>query len=152
VLWAALPLGVVLAAWALSQARALTATRGTRTSGQSIILERGVIAYQRWSGPTAAPVRGGWTIRVVPRNDLATSPPMWFRWTWRGGAGSVWVPLWPIALVAAAPVVVVLVRARGRAGRPCERCGYDLAGLPGGPCPECGTLGRGCASSTSQRG
>ncbi len=34
----------------------------------------------------------------------------------------------------------------------CPNCGYDLAGLSGGACPECGTLVTACASSTSQPG
>lgn len=48
------------------------------------------------------------------------------------------IPLIPSGLLAAGFGACL----RGRRVRPgrCGVCGYDLSGLPGGPCPECGTL------------
>jgi hypothetical protein len=48
------------------------------------------------------------------------------------------IPLIPSGLLAAGCGACL----RGRRVRPgrCGVCGYDLSGLSGGPCPECGTL------------
>jgi len=55
-----------------------------------------------------------------------------------------------LTLVWAAPVAVSLlawgraVRRKRRSGVACLRCGYDLRGLSGGVCPECGKAKPGC--------
>jgi hypothetical protein len=59
-------------------------------------------------------------------------------------------PVWPIGLAGLA--LAALGRRAGRA-RPgvCRECGYDVRGLAGPECPECGATLSPCASSTSRR-
>lgn len=94
------------------------------------------------------PIPFGYNVHVVAGIDL--------RPLWRAGTGkepiNAIVPVFPHFLLSI-PVVVgwaILCRLGGaglrwrrrgeRALVPCEKCGYDLSGLPGGrPCPECGT-------------
>jgi ribosomal protein S27AE len=64
-------------------------------------------------------------------------------WRWRGGDGwfadgsGAWaVPLW-MPGVALGLGWAVLAKAR-REDWECGRCGYDVRGLAGGVCPECG--------------
>jgi len=58
------------------------------------------------------------------------------------------IPMWSVALLSAAPLVVLLVRARRRrAAGLCVYCDYSLVGLPREPdgrtiCPECGRRAR----------
>jgi hypothetical protein len=47
------------------------------------------------------------------------------------------LPMWPAAPVLIAIGVVARPRRQHRPGR-CGTCGYDLTGLKGGVCPECG--------------
>jgi hypothetical protein len=51
----------------------------------------------------------------------------------------IFIPIW-MPLLLSAGVAAVGWRLRGRKPRPdqCGHCGYNLAGLNGGPCPECG--------------
>lgn len=53
---------------------------------------------------------------------------------------AVSLPMMPVAMVGA--IAALTLRARGRNAGECPRCGYDLSGLAGGACPECGTLER----------
>lgn len=70
----------------------------------------------------------------------------WSTWITWGRLGPSWwitVPIW-IPLVAAAGVTARAWRRHRRARRgpgACLACGYDLAGLTGGVCPECGANG-----------
>jgi hypothetical protein len=48
------------------------------------------------------------------------------------------VPLWPAALVLAAPSAWFWLKRRLRPKHACRRCGYDLRGSVGPACPECG--------------
>lgn len=51
----------------------------------------------------------------------------------------IFIPIW-MPLVVSAGTAAVGWRLRGRKPRPgqCGHCGYNLTGLTGGPCPECG--------------
>ena len=57
-----------------------------------------------------------------------------------GEQGDVVLPMWCLWLAVAAPTAYLWCRDRRRfAPGLCQRCGYDLSGLPpGGACPECG--------------
>ena len=63
---------------------------------------------------------------------------------WKGTEQDVVFPLWPIALITAAAPMLWLTRAlrawRRRRGGLCLACGYDMRGLDGRRCPECGRL------------
>ncbi|MGH7133343.1 MAG: hypothetical protein ACREJO_15525 [Phycisphaerales bacterium] len=56
----------------------------------------------------------------------------------------IFVPLWAPALVIAVPTAWLWWRDRASRRRmlagQCVKCGYDLAGLGGKPCPECGGI------------
>ena len=63
---------------------------------------------------------------------------------WKGTEQDILFPLWPIALVTAVTPLMWLARAirswRRRRGGLCLACGYDMRGLDGRRCPECGML------------
>ena len=67
-----------------------------------------------------------------------------------GETSTLVVPLWFVALLAAAPIGWRWHRdRRERLGRGhCPKCGYDLVGLAAGAvCPECGGMLAGCKAS-----
>lgn len=103
----------------------------------------------------------------VPYSDPFNFPSSWRittfpRWEWErvfvapsyfwknkagtapGGApqaisSEVRVPVWMVAGALAGIGVWLYVSDRRRARGLCRKCGYDLSGLRGKPCPECGT-------------
>jgi predicted amidophosphoribosyltransferase len=55
------------------------------------------------------------------------------------GTYYVQLPLWPVAFVAGAACLWLILRwPKAPYGR-CAQCGYDLTGIMSGVCPECGT-------------
>ena len=90
---------------------------------------------------TAVPARD-WSVEVnSPREPM--------RW-WFGFRVYAWspahiawrIPLWSVLLITMGVTWAAfrshLRRSRSAAVGRCRRCGYDLAGSPPGPCPECG--------------
>ena len=67
---------------------------------------------------------------------------LWLNWHFKSWS-SVWfveIPVWMLLLVVAGPTVWLWrTERRVRPGH-CPNCGYDLRGLNGGVCPECGKL------------
>lgn len=50
-----------------------------------------------------------------------------------------WLPLsWPITIFAASAVFFTIWARRKRAAGLCRQCGYDVRGIVGSVCPECG--------------
>ena len=49
------------------------------------------------------------------------------------------LPLWMLTLVFIAPAAWLWVNRRKLRPTDCKRCGYDLRGLAGNKCPECGS-------------
>lgn len=82
-------------------------------------------------------------------------PASWFLWGWEGHDGncaihSVVIPGWMFAVPPLACIGVMRVLRRPGKGT-CVKCGYDLSGLPGGVCPECGTPFHICAKVPTGR-
>jgi hypothetical protein len=63
---------------------------------------------------------------------------------WKGTQQDITFPLWPVALATAIAPGLWLARVvrtwRRRRGGRCVACGYDMRGLDGRRCPECGML------------
>jgi len=91
----------------------------------------------------------------APWADLVREPTVWFgvapeylpvlpfgSLEWReplSGATSIHVPLWVLAMAFGAPAAWLWVNRRKLRPTDCKRCGYDLRGLAGNKCPECGS-------------
>ena len=97
---------------------------------QQIPLSEATRGYQ----PDGVLGRLGFGVRQMPVRGVQ----------WRGTEQDITFPLWPVALVTAiAPALwakrVIRDWRRRRGGR-CVSCGYDMRGLDGRRCPECGML------------
>jgi hypothetical protein len=83
------------------------------------------------------------SFEIQPRGWIGGRPGAGVRWwigEWKVGpvVRGAWVPLWmPLLPVGAATGLAWLGGRRARPGC-CAGCGYDLRGLTGGVCPECG--------------
>ncbi|MBX3403040.1 MAG: hypothetical protein KF699_06460 [Phycisphaeraceae bacterium] len=111
----------------------------TQTGGGSV---RGVAVARgglHWHDSSAVPMLGG--IPIIGRFFTLhiESPGWWFRIRASKQQREFVVPMWSIGLAAAAVGVVAWRRSRRETPGFCARCGYDLAGLLAGVCPECGT-------------
>jgi hypothetical protein len=105
------------------------------TSGWWCSVWCGLLSFGRTTSPTAG-VEGGvsnWTPWVLVWFDWEITPTWW----------KVGVPIWLPTLLFGVGVLALRPR-RARMGH-C-RCGYDLNGLNGGVCPECGRAVRGAAT------
>jgi hypothetical protein len=84
--------------------------------------------------PGGARGRLGFSARTMPVRGVQ----------WKGTEQDITFPLWPIALVTAIAPALWLKRAlrdwRRRRRGLCVACGYDMRGLDGRRCPECGML------------
>ena len=88
-----------------------------------------------------------------PRHESDILPDLW-EWNaeaetgwmpWKSpnvkqGLGLVFVPLWLPLLLIAAPTAYLWRADRRAKPWQCPKCRYDLRGLDGGVCPECGNL------------
>lgn len=80
----------------------------------------------------------GWQVRAPGRIILDPPGRVWIPWRYeQGQTVSYILPVTPLAGAAAALGLAGLVRRR-RPAWVCASCGYDLRGVPPGPCPECG--------------
>lgn len=91
---------------------------------------------------------GGFFTRAIPAAGFAIVSPWrvasdvrgryWLPGPFRVGQTSGWtLPLYPLGGVLAAGGAAMTTRRPRMTGR-CAACGYDLAGIRGGVCPECG--------------
>jgi hypothetical protein len=73
--------------------------------------------------------------------DRGHSGPIWWWFSYEmrsPNSPEVGVPLWAPLLSAALPTAYAWYRCRRRPPGHCPKCGYDLAGIAAGVCPECG--------------
>ena len=145
----------------------VAATSVARQLAWSVRLVRGRIVIARFESkePMAASDESRLLHRPLWRRESGSAistPQDWWATGWLGRLGfaevertsvsrlyalyrAVTVPLWPIALIAAIPPMIVMRRVlrrwwRRRGGR-CVACGYDLHETPEGRrCPECGMV------------
>src|SRR5690606_27636226 len=119
-----------------------------------MMFEIGHSAGTRWSSHSLGVGRGALHgLRVEDASDPAawTASAGWSASGWRmslppavtrgPGIAFTVVPLWiPLALVVTPTCWLFWTERRRRARSPsaCRTCGYDLSGLAGGRCPECG--------------
>jgi hypothetical protein len=83
---------------------------------------------------------------VPPGLDAAAGPsPNAGKWRWWPDyfrSATAWgaaVPLWPLFLLSILCSAWLWRLDRKPKPGHCPRCGYDLAGIPSGACPECGS-------------
>jgi hypothetical protein len=134
----------------------LLATILISTTAVQVPRERRLVDWERWSVTACHGRLHVARAERTPRPALGgpwppIEPFMWEDAARRCGRGSRWLPayrrtpagwglclpLWPPAIVLIAVGIVARPRRRHRPGR-CDTCGYDLAGLKDGVCPECG--------------
>lgn len=99
------------------------------------------MALLLWQGPGQEHHPGGLWVRFDPsRVELM---PLIHRWPSALSNEEVafnmffLLPLWPVVILCAVLILVMMTRGRSRKGR-CQACGYDLRGIVTGRCPECG--------------
>lgn len=142
---AGLMLTLAVCVW--SEFNALSYREDTQGVGNRLLLHRSCVAITYRPGEDRVILTGlemfppGWsTAKFVPRDFGG-----WRRWLPRlehvkGGIGEFWmvdVPLWMPMAVCAAGVWWGWRGGRVKAGA-CAGCGYDVRGVVGGKCPECG--------------
>lgn len=132
-----LPLWYVMGGAALSGM-----VSGSLLSLPAIVIEQAVtaalalavlVAYSR-SKVVAAGCILAMIVSIVrtPLNEI------WYWWIVNGIALSLSWALWHVALLVPLYVWAIRERRRGRPAWMCAGCGYDLRGLHGHTCPECG--------------
>jgi len=135
----ALLLAAVLAVYALNWYLQLWVMRDSTLGGFGFVVADGGVLFL--AGP---PTRGEtfWLKEIVRRSDVkgAFGPYTWWFRAVRSSSGAgrgLFVPLWAFGVPAVAMLAFGLT-GRVRTRIPCAKCGYELAGLSGGVCPECG--------------
>ena len=118
----------------------------SRASGRwGYMLEHGRLGIVRASKPIAATYPtwqfGGARIMLGRQSDVwpTTTSAAITIGTATTTLKALWLPLAvPLIVVGAAAVGLAVLARRVRVVGACGACGYDLAGLRGVPCPECG--------------
>lgn len=91
-----------------------------------------------------------WDVQAARGEDFH----WWIDWEIdRGVSGSAFVgaPLWLVGVVGGLGWGVMWWRARRGPAWACRRCGYDLRGITGGVCPECGGEGEATKGEKPER-
>lgn len=120
----------------------------SRASGRwGYILENGRLGIVRASKPMAAAYPawqfGGARIMLGRKSDVwpNTTKAAITIGTATTSPNALWLPLAvPLGIVGAATAGLAFFARRVRVVGACGACGYDLAGLRGVPCPECGAV------------
>jgi hypothetical protein len=125
----------------------------SRASGRwGYILEHGRLGIVRASRPMAAAYPawqfGGARIVIGRKSNVwpsASSAAMSIG-TVTTNMRAMWLPLAaPLGLAAVVTIALGVLSRKRRGEGGCGACGYDLAGLQSGRCPECGSVAGGAA-------
>ena len=104
----------------------------TGRSGRTVAIWHGQIGF----GRDCAPLGSGFLAEV---RDAAGVGFQWWFWDYRHAMYEMYyVPLWLPGAALVLPTGWCCLRARRSSLQGCRACGYDLVGLPGPVCPECG--------------
>jgi hypothetical protein len=115
---------------------------GRGGSGLGCGVMRGIVYVGGWwdSGPPT------WDPECSIESAEGEEFHWWFDWQVEWGASGVLIvgaPLWLLLVGPGLGWVGLRWWGRGAPAWACARCGYDLRGIKGGVCPECGKQGTG---------
>ena len=139
--WVAL-VGSTLAALLFSMAMFVHAQgeywRESSAEGMGFMTDGGAVTVYWGSGVFRGLEVPGVTWRIRWQRDHRIQ--RWFQRIDRGGGAGAFlvIPIWPFVLLIAAPTVYLWYTDRRAKPWQCPKCRYDLRGLEGGDCPECG--------------
>lgn len=100
------------------------------------------------------PPRDVWLRSIMPSGFRSTSGehPYWWPYFSTTPGTDSWfaaIPLWPLLLLVAAPTAWLFrIDSRAKAWQ-CSKCRYDLRGLDGDICPECGSAAKGLSKTAA---
>ena len=115
----------------------------TTTNGELwVFVDAGALCVTSGCGDLGLPV-SEWYVDFHFGDHGRTTTVLWIDWESYANSSSVWrvavfIPLWlPLLLIAAPTAWLWRIDRRAKPWQ-CANCRYDLRGIEGGVCPECG--------------